>query len=539
MAIVIVDGNEVDIGDQERLNGIQAAAARRRRDSALLLAPGPVGRGQLPHVPGRNGHAKTPRPARSRCCRKLVPACQTPATDGTVFVTNSEKVQAGPGDGRGRPAASTIRSIARSATRRASACCRTITSSTARRSGGPTSSRSPAAAASMGDTVTLFVDRCVMCSRCVRFTREITGTSELMVINRGSHEEIDVFPGYPLDNKLSGNVVDLCPVGALGDKDFLYQQRVWFMKSHDSVCAGCSTGCSIKVEENQDRVYRLKPRENPHVNQWWMCDEGRYGYHHVHSPSGMTRTAPSRRQRLRRTSNGRRSLRRSSTRAVCATRGRLAAVLSPHLTVEEAYLLAASTSASIDPERDAGARPGAGRRRGRDDSRTASRSTPRSAPTAAASRQIVAHFSGRRAERGTTFWPQLDAGEHSRRSGSPAAITSRGSTTRRRPGSTASPLLIVQDLFDSPLWQRADVSTSRRRLRRARRLVRQLHRPAAIVQLGHPPAGRRAGRRPACTGNCWACAGMYNAAQRAGRSRRRDSATSPPPADLSRRRAST
>ena len=75
----------------------------------------------------------------------------------------------------------------------------------------------------MGDTVTLFVDRCVMCSRCVRFTREISGTSELMVINRGSHEEIDVFPGYPLDNKLSGNVVDLCPVGALGDKDFLVQ----------------------------------------------------------------------------------------------------------------------------------------------------------------------------------------------------------------------------------------------------------------------------------------------------------------------------
>ena len=84
----------------------------------------------------------------------------------------------------------------------------------------------------MGDTVKLFVDRCVMCSRCVRFCREITGTSELMVINRGSHEEIDVFPGYPLANKLSGCVVDLCPVGALGDKDFLYKQRVWFMKQH-------------------------------------------------------------------------------------------------------------------------------------------------------------------------------------------------------------------------------------------------------------------------------------------------------------------
>ena len=144
-------------------------------------------------------------------------------------------------------------------------------------------------------TVTLFVDRCVMCSRCVRFTREISGTSELMVINRGSHEEIDVLPGFPLDNKLSGNVVDLCPVGALGDKDFLYKQRVWFMQAARGVCTGCSTGCSIWIEENQDTVYRLKPRENPLVNKWWMCNDGRYGYHHVHSPE--RQVEPRRRER--------------------------------------------------------------------------------------------------------------------------------------------------------------------------------------------------------------------------------------------------
>ena len=115
----------------------------------------------------------------------------------------------------------------------------------------------------LGDTVTLFVDRCVMCSRCVRFTREITQSSELMVINRGAHEEIDVFPGFPLDNKLSGNVVDLCPVGALGDKDFLYSSACGSCERTTHVCAGCSTGCSIHVDENQDRIYRLKPRENP------------------------------------------------------------------------------------------------------------------------------------------------------------------------------------------------------------------------------------------------------------------------------------
>ena len=114
------------------------------------------------------------------------------------------------------------------------------------------------------------------------FLPEVSGTAELMVANRGAHEEIDVVPGFPLHNELSGNVVDLCPVGALADKDFLYQQRVWFMRRHRGVCTGCSVGCSIWIEENQDRIYRLKPRENPLVNKWWICNQGRYGYHHVH-----------------------------------------------------------------------------------------------------------------------------------------------------------------------------------------------------------------------------------------------------------------
>ncbi len=189
----------------------------------------------------------------------------------------------------------------------------------------------------MGDTVTLFVDRCVMCTRCVRFTREITGTSELMVVNRGAHEEIDVFPGFPLDNKMSGNVVDLCPVGALGDQDFLYSQRVWFMKKHDGVCAGCATGCSISIEQNQDKVYRLKPRENPHVNSWWMCDEGRYGFHHVHDKRRLHNprfVAGGGDYQDTEWSELPGQLEKALKQA-----GKLAAVVSPNLTVEEAYLL--------------------------------------------------------------------------------------------------------------------------------------------------------------------------------------------------------
>ncbi len=139
----------------------------------------------------------------------------------------------------------------------------------------------------LGD-VALFVDRCVLCGQCVRFTREISGASELMTTGRGAHEEIDVVAGFPLNNKLSGNVVDLCPVGALCDKDFLYRQRVWFLRRHRGVCTGCSTGCSIWIEENQERIHRIKPRENPLVNKWWICNDGRYDYPHVHDPRRLT-----------------------------------------------------------------------------------------------------------------------------------------------------------------------------------------------------------------------------------------------------------
>ncbi len=152
----------------------------------------------------------------------------------------------------------------------------------------------------------------------------------------GAHEEIDVVAGFPLDNKLSGNVVDLCPVGALGDKDFLYKQRVWFLKRRPGVCTGCATGCSIWIEENQDRIYRIKPRENPFVNAWWICNDGRYDYPHVHNPRRLL-------QPYRQDGGNRTELDWAALPAELAERlkqaGRLAAVLSPFLTVEEAYLL--------------------------------------------------------------------------------------------------------------------------------------------------------------------------------------------------------
>ena len=137
----------------------------------------------------------------------------------------------------------------------------------------------------IGPNVMLDNERCILCSRCVRFTDEISKTRELGIANRGDHSEVQVFPGKQLDNPYSGNVVDICPVGALTDRDFRFKIRVWYLKSADSICNGCSRGCNIQVHTNLDRpqhgagrVKRLKPRYNPEVNQWWICDEGRYGY---------------------------------------------------------------------------------------------------------------------------------------------------------------------------------------------------------------------------------------------------------------------
>ena len=191
----------------------------------------------------------------------------------------------------------------------------------------------------LSSKITLFTDRCIMCTRCVRFTREISGTAELMVTNRGHHEEIDVFPGRPLENKLAGNVVDLCPVGALGSKDFLYKQRVWYLKTSPGVCSRCSTGCSIHTDTNKDIVYRLRPRlnENAEANGYWMCDEGRYGYHFANSGERFLRPQIKTEGRFRPAPWAQVT---PQLRQELAEAEGLVVVLSPFLTIEEAFLLA-------------------------------------------------------------------------------------------------------------------------------------------------------------------------------------------------------
>lgn len=339
MATVYVNNKPVDIG-ADKLNLVQAA------DKAGVLIPHYCWHPALTVVASCRmclvevGERK---PDGSVAMQpKVVPACQTPAKDGTVVVTNSPKAR-----------------FAQQQTLESLLLNHPLDCPVCDKAGecllqdytyhfGRAQSRlvddkfSPPNKDHIGDNIKLFTDRCIMCSRCVRFTREISGTAELLVVNRGEHAEIDVFPGQPCNNKLATNVVDLCPVGALGSKDFLYKQRVWFLQSKNSVCPDCSTGCSIHLDVNKDIVYRLRPRANPQAQGHFMCDDGRLGYHYINSDKRLNRPLVRR--------NGAAvagsweailpALRKELSEAAARDGASVAGVLSPFLTCEEAFLFA-------------------------------------------------------------------------------------------------------------------------------------------------------------------------------------------------------
>jgi len=343
MAVVYVNDKPVDIGN-EKLNVIQAA-----------LKGGVF----IPHY---CWHPALTVVASCRMCLvevgerkpdgsvamqpKVVPACQTPAKDGTVVVTNSARTRSAQGQ--------TLEGLLLNHPLDCPVCDKAgecLLQDFSYHFGNSQSrmideKNTPPNKPYISDTITLFADRCIMCSRCVRFTREISGQAELQVINRGNHSEIDIFPGEPLNNKLAGNVVDLCPVGALCSKDFLYKQRVWFLKSQKSVCADCSTGCSVFVEHNKDIVYRLRARENPQAQGYFMCDEGRYGFHYVNSsqrilqPTAGGEASGNGQPSFQTYGDMIVSVRRQLRDAASHDSADLAAVLSPFLTCEEAYLFA-------------------------------------------------------------------------------------------------------------------------------------------------------------------------------------------------------
>jgi NADH-quinone oxidoreductase subunit G len=339
MATVYVNGKAVDIGN-ERLNLIQAA------QKAGVLIPHYCWHPALTVVAScrmclvevgerKPDGTQTMQP-------KVVPACQTPAKDGTVINTNTNKAKGAQEQ--------TLEDLLLNHPLDCPVCDKAgecllqdYTYNFGRAQSRMIDEKNtPPNKPYIGDNVTLFTDRCIMCSRCVRFTREISGTAELQIINRGNHSEIDIFPGDPLNNKLATNVVDLCPVGALCSKDFLYKHRVWNLKTKQSVCADCSTGCSIWLDGNKNIVYRLRPRYNPQAQGHFMCDDGRLGYHYVNSVERFLRPMARREGKLipQSWTEILQAIRRSFRSAVEKDAAGVVGVLSPFLTCEEAFLLA-------------------------------------------------------------------------------------------------------------------------------------------------------------------------------------------------------
>lgn len=340
MPTVIVNNKPVEIGASERLNCIQAA------ERAGV---------EIPHY---CYHHDLSVVASCRMCLvevgdkkpdgtvamqpKLFPGCQTPVKDGTVIVSDSQKVR----DAQ----KATLEYLLLNHPLDCPVCDQAgecgLQDYSYEYGRGYSRLQEPKNIKPdkdyIGDQITLFTDRCIMCTRCVRFTREISGTAELQVVSRGTYEEIDIFPGEPCNNKLAGNVVDLCPVGALCSKDFLYEQRVWWLNSKNSVCPGCSTGCSIRVDQNKDVLYRLKPRENPQAQGSFMCDEGRFGWKYIHSDQRLK--LPEQRSGAQTVSKDwdvvLPAVRNALKDAVLRAPNKFAAVISPWATVEEAYLLA-------------------------------------------------------------------------------------------------------------------------------------------------------------------------------------------------------
>jgi NADH-quinone oxidoreductase subunit G len=133
-------------------------------------------------------------------------------------------------------------------------------------------------AVDLGPRIVLDDERCILCTRCIRFTKDIAGDDALGIVNRGSYNTLTAYPGKVFDNNYTLNTVDICPVGALTSKDFRFQMRVWFLKETRSICTSCATGCNIIVGSREEKVYRYTPRENAAVNACWMCDHGRLNY---------------------------------------------------------------------------------------------------------------------------------------------------------------------------------------------------------------------------------------------------------------------
>ena len=191
----------------------------------------------------------------------------------------------------------------------------------------------------LGPRIVLDDERCILCTRCIRFTKDIVGDDALGIVNRGSHNTLTNYPGKQFDNNYTLNTVDICPVGALTSKDFRFQMRVWFLKETKGLCTSCGTGCNIVIGSREEKVYRYEPRQNDAVNGCWMCDAGRLNYKWIGRPDRLAevrkKNADGRIERTTWTA----ALNEIADKLKKAAPGSIAIVASARQTNEELWLL--------------------------------------------------------------------------------------------------------------------------------------------------------------------------------------------------------
>ena len=186
-------------------------------------------------------------------------------------------------------------------------------------------------AVDLGPRIMLDAERCVLCTRCIRFSKDIAEDDALGIVNRGSYNTIATFLDTPFDNNYTLNTADICPVGALTSKDFRFQMRVWFLKETNSLCTGCGTGCNTVIGSRENTMYRYEPRENDAVNGPWMCDSGRLNYKWIGSEDRLSE--------VKGASGWATAITKISSKLEKAPSGSVAVIGGARQTNEELYLL--------------------------------------------------------------------------------------------------------------------------------------------------------------------------------------------------------
>lgn len=218
---------------------------------------------------------------------KLMTACSTPATDGMVVHTQSERVR--------KSRAGVMEFLLLNHPLDCPVCDQAGECSLQNYNYeyGPGTSRfheekrvwEEATTKKLSERLTLNMNRCIHCERCVRFTEDVTKTHELLMENRGWKKELVTADQLGMFNEYQGNIADICPVGAITFNDFRFQKRVWFLKAKPTLCDGCARGCSIFADEEKNITYRYRARRNDQVNGHWICDEGRVSFHTYTQPT--------------------------------------------------------------------------------------------------------------------------------------------------------------------------------------------------------------------------------------------------------------